>query len=92
MKIEVSRNDLIDIIRSCQLYDTKNIQKYVNLHIGYFHVRAYTWIWLDESKGGWNDLSEQELMDIYKEIRESKMEYIKKIEENKSTIKSYKES
>lgn len=78
MKIEVDRYDLINIIRSCQLYDTKNIRKYTDLHIGYFNARAYTWVWFDESYGEWKDLSEQELVDIYEEIRESRLEYIKK--------------
>lgn len=78
MKIEVNRYDLIGIIRSCQLYDTKNIQKYTDLHIGYFNAHAYTWVWFDESYGEWNDLSEQELMDIYEEIRESRLGYIEK--------------
>lgn len=85
MKIEVDRYSLINIIRSCQLYDTKHIQKYTDLHIGYFNARAYTWVWFDESYGDWNDLSEQELIDIYEEIRESRLEYIK---ENKLVLEA----
>lgn len=70
MKIEANKNDIINMIKGISHVNSNLFTKYSNLGLGYFDYYKYEWIWFDKEHGEWDNFSEQELIDIYNEIKE----------------------